>query len=157
MTDVALHGELEPLAFLLGTWRGQGEGVWGDGASFTFGEELTFEHVGEPYLVYEQRSWDLDDESVIHLERGFLRPTPEGRVDLVLAHPLGVAEVAEGLVEGTTVSVASTAVALSSTGSPVTDVRRTIRVDDDILTYELHMATSEVALMSHIRSRLVRT
>ena len=157
MGEPALHADLGALAFLLGTWRGKGEGVWGTGDAFTFGEELSFEHDGEPYLLYRERSWDLDDDAPIHLERGFLRPTPEGRVDLVLAHPLGVAEVAEGLVDGPTVSVSSTAITLTSTGSPVTDLRRRIHVDGDILTYELHMATSEVPLMSHIRSRLVRT
>jgi THAP4-like, heme-binding beta-barrel domain len=157
MAEVALHPDLEALAFLLGTWRGQGEGVWGDGDPFTFGEELSFKQAGEPYLLYRQRSWDLDDDGPIHFERGFLRPAPTGRVELVLAHPLGIVEVAEGLVEGPTLSVASTTVALTSTGSPVTDLRRMIHVDDDILTYELHMATTEVPLMSHIRSRLVRS
>ena len=156
MTEAALHPDVGPLAFLLGSWHGQGEGVWGTGEPFTFGEELLFEQAGEPYLLYRERSWDLDDEAPIHFERGFLRPAPTGKVELVLAHPLGVVEVAEGLVDGATLSVASTAIATTSTGSPVTDLRRTIRVDADILTHELHMATGEVPLMSHIRSRLVR-
>ena len=157
MAEVALHPDLERLSFLLGTWRGQGEGTWGDGEPFTFGEELTFEHVGDPFLLYEQRSWVLEDDAPVHFERGFLRRAPSGRIELVLAHPLGVAEVAEGLLDGATVSLATTAVALTATGSPVTDLRRAIQVDGDVLTYELHMATAKVPLLSHIRSRLVRT
>jgi hypothetical protein len=157
VAEVALHPDLERLSFLLGTWRGQGEGTWGDAPRFTFGEQVTFEHVGDSFLLYEQRSWDLEDQAPVHLERGFLRRAASGRIELVLAHPLGVAEVAEGLLDGASLSIATTAVALTATGSPVTDLRRTIHVDGDILAYELHMATAEVPLLSHIRSRLVRT
>jgi len=151
-----MHPDLAGLSFLLGTWRGEGEGTWPGGDPFTFGEELAFEHVGEPYLLYQQRSWDLDGGGAIHLERGFLRRAASGRVELVLAHPLGVAEVAEGTVDATTLEVSTTAVALTTTGSPVTELRRRITVDEDILTYELDMATRNVALVSHIRARLVR-
>jgi hypothetical protein len=157
MAQVALHPDLADIAYLLGTWRGEGEGTWRRGSPFTFGEEIEFEHVGEPFLLYRQRSWDLDDGSAIHLERGFLRPGGRGRVELVLAHPLGVAEVAEGDVGERSLEVATTAVALTSTGSPVTELRRRIAVDGDVLTYELEMATAEVPLVSHIRSRLVRS
>ena len=45
-------------------------------------------------------------------------------MDLTLAHPIGVAEVAEGTVEGTTVSLTSTAIVRTATGSPVTEVAR---------------------------------
>jgi hypothetical protein len=156
MAQVVVHPDLAGLSFLLGTWRGEGEGTWPGGDPFTFGEEVAFEHVGEPYLLYQQRSWEIDDGGAIHLERGFLRPSPSGRIELVLAHPLGVAEVAEGTVHGPTLEVATTAVALTSTGSPVTELRRRLRVDGDVLTYDLDMATRDVALVSHIRSRLVR-
>ena len=151
-----MHPDLAGLAFLLGTWRGEGEGSWPRGEPFTYGEELTFEHVGDTFLLYAQRSWSLDDEAPIHFERGFLRPSGDDRVELVLAHPLGIAEVAEGSCDGSTIEVASTAVALTSTGSPVTELRRRISVDGDVLSYELDMATREVALLSHIRSRLER-
>jgi hypothetical protein len=156
MAPATLHPDLEPLSFLLGTWLGEGEGTWPGSDDFRFGEEVVFEHVGEPYLVYRQRSWTLESEEAIHLERGFVRAIAPGRVDVVLAHPLGVAEVAEGIVAERTVEVASSAIALAPTGSPVTDLRRRLTVDGDVLTYELHMATTEVPLVSHIRSRLVR-
>ena len=156
MAQVTLHPDLERLAFLLGTWRGEGEGEWPVGSFFRFGEELTFEHVGDTFLLYEQRSWGLEDDEPIHFERGFLRPAGPGRVELVLAHPLGVAEVAEGTLEGDVVEVATTAVALTATGSPVTDLRRRIEVREGTLTYELRMATDEVELTSHIRSILRR-
>ena len=156
MALVELHPDVAGLSFLLGTWRGRGNGSWAGGDVFTYGEEMTFEHVGDAFLLYSQRSWGIDDDAPIHFERGFLRPAGPGRVEVVLAHPLGIAEVAEGTIEGGVLEVASTAVSLTATGSPVTELRRRIDVDGDDLTYELHMATREVDLMSHVRARLRR-
>jgi len=155
--EPTLHPDCEGLAFLLGTWRGEGEGEWPRGEPFRYGEEMTFEHVGDPFLMYSSRSWMLEDGAPLHFERGFLRPGGAGRVEIVLAHPLGIAEVAEGTVDGTRIDAASTEVVKTSTGSPVTVLQRRIEVRDDRLTYELHMAMHEVAVMRHLRAELVRT
>ncbi|HEX6231312.1 MAG TPA: FABP family protein [Actinomycetota bacterium] len=154
--EPALHPDLASLAFLLGAWEGEGDGEWPRGEPFRYGETVSFEHVGDPFLVYTQRSWHLDDGTPLHLERGFLRPAGAGRVELVLANPLGVAEIAEGTLDGRVIDVASTTVAVTRTGSPVTDLRRRIEVGEDTLTYELHMAMRDIALISHVRSRLAR-
>jgi hypothetical protein len=151
-----LHPDLEDLAFLLGTWRGTGEGEWPRGEPFEYGEELTFEHAGEPYLLYSQRSWSPGDEAPIHFERGFVRPAGAGRVELVLAHPLGIAEIAEGTVGGGVIEVATTSVALTGTAHAVTELARRIERDGDELRYELHMAMRDVGLITHVRSRLAR-
>lgn len=152
----ALHPDLEPLAFLLGSWTGEGEGEWPRGEPFRYGEEMRLEHAGDPFLLYAQRSWLVDDGAPLHFERGFLRPGGAGRVELVLAHPLGVAEVSEGTVEGGVIEVVSRAVVSSTTGSPVTQLRRRIEVDGDTLTAELWVAMRDIALTSHVRSRLAR-
>jgi hypothetical protein len=157
MAQLEIRPEIAALSFLLGTWRGEGEGVWPPGEPFTYGEEMTFEDVGDTFVVYSQRSWGLEDDAPIHFERGFIRPAGDGHVEVVLAHPLGIAEVAEGSLERSTIDVRSTAVVLTRTGSPVTELRRRIKVRDDVLTYELSMATREVPLMSHVRARLVRS
>lgn len=151
-----LHPDCEPLAFLLGTWRGEGDGWWPTAEPFRYGEEILFEHVGDPFLMYSQRSWLLRDGSPLHLERGFFRPAGEGRLEVVLAHPLGIVEVAEGSVSGSVVEVASTSVTVTSTGSPVTELRRRMEATDGALTYELHMATPDVALTRHLSGRLAR-
>jgi hypothetical protein len=151
-----LHPELAELSFLVGVWRGVGEGEWPRGEPFSYGEELTFEYAGEPYLLYAQRSWSLDDEAPIHFERGFVRPAGRGRVELVLAHPLGIAEVAEGTVRDGVVEVATSAVARTGTAKVVTELTRRIESSGDELRYELHMAMRDVALTSHVRSRLTR-
>ena len=156
MAQLELHPDLAGLSFLLGTWRGEGEGSWPPGDPFRYGEEMTFEHVGDTFLLYAERSWGLDDEAPIHFERGFIRPSGGGRVEVVLAHPLGIGEVAEGTLEHGVIDVASTAVTLTTTGSPVTELRRRIEVDGDAMTYELRMATREIELTSHLRGRLHR-
>jgi hypothetical protein len=155
MSQVAVHPDVEALSFLLGTWRGEGEGSWPRGEPFRYGEEATFDHVGDAFLVYSQRSWSVDDDVPIHLERGFVRAAGN-RVEFVLAHPLGIAEVAEGLLDGQVVDVATTSVSLTTTGSPVTELRRRLEVEGDVLRYELWMAMPEIALTSHVRSRLER-
>lgn len=151
-----LHPDLGELAFLLGTWRGEGDGEWPSTEPFRYGEEVAVEDVGDNYLVYTHRSWSLDDGSPVHLERGFVRPAGRGRVELVLAHPLGITEVAEGTVEGEVLEVASAVVGLTTTAGPVTELRRRIEVLGDEMRNETHMAMRGVPLMSHVRARLAR-
>ena len=151
-----LHADLNELAFLLGTWRGEGEGEWPGVDAFAYGEEMRFEHVGDAFLVYAQRSWSLDDDAPIHLERGFLRPAGPGRVELILAHPIGITEVAEGTIAKGVLDVSSTRVGLTSTASLVTDLRRRLEVREGVLTYDLWMAMRDVALTPHVRGNLTR-
>jgi len=153
----ALHASVRPISFLLGTWAGEGTGAWPpDGPTFAYGEELTFEDVGDEFLLYAQRSWTSSDGSPLHFERGFFRPAGPSRVEVVLAHPLGVVELSEGTVVGGVIDVASTHVASTATGSPVTALRRRFEVEDDVLRYELWMATSDVAFGVHLRAELKR-
>lgn len=149
----ALHPDLEPLAFLLGTWRGAGEGEYPGVEPFRYREELSFDHVGDAFLLVTESSW-TPEGAPLHFERGTLRPVGTGKVDLALAHPIGVAEVAEGTVDGTTVSLRATSVVRTATGSPVTEIERRYRREDDRLSYELDMALEGVARTFHVRATL---
>ena len=94
MVAPTISDALRPLAFLLGRWRGTGTGSYPTIEPFSYSEELVFEHVGEPYLLYSQESWDAITGEPVHFERGFLRPGADpGTIELVLAHPIGVTEV----------------------------------------------------------------
>lgn len=149
------HPDLAPLAFLLGTWRGQGEGEYPGVEPFRYTEELSFEHVGDAFLLVTESSW-TPDGAPLHFERGTIRSLGAGRVDLALAHPIGVAEVAEGTVDGTDVNLRSTSVVRTAAGSPVTEIERRYRVEGDGLAYELDMAMEGVARTFHVRAALAR-
>lgn len=151
-----MPAELEPLAFLLGVWRGTGTGEYPTIEPFGYGEEMAFEHVGDAFLLYSQRSWLLSDASPLHFERGFLRPGTRGRVELALAHPLGLTEVSEGDLDGPTIELASTSVARTPTGSAVTALVRRYRVSGEVLRYELDMQMDGVAMSRHLTAQLRR-
>lgn len=151
-----LHDAVAHLAFLLGTWRGRGRGGFPTIEAFDYDEEIVFEHVGEGYLLYTQRSWSPADGSPLHIERGFLRPAGDGRVELTVAHPLGLTEVAEGPVEASSFDVASTSIGRTATGRDVAALQRRYRVNGDVLSYELDMATGETPLSRHLTAALGR-
>jgi nitrobindin-like protein len=154
--EPALHPDVTALAFLLGPWEGVGEGVWPPGEPFRYVEEMTFEHVGEAFLLYAQRSWAAEDGAPLHFERGFFRPGGEGRVEVTLAHPLGIVEVAEGTLDGSVLEVSSTALALTTTGSPVTGLRRRLEVAGRVMRYELWMSMGEEPPTRHLAGELKR-
>lgn len=150
-----MHPDLEPISFLLGTWTGEGEGEYPGVEPFRYREELSFDHVGDAFLLVTESSW-TPDGAPLHFERGTLRPVGAGKVDLALAHPIGVAEVAEGTVEGKTVSLRATAIVRTTSGSPVTEIERRYRRVGDRLAYELDMALESVARTFHVRATLGR-
>ena len=150
-----LPPSLEPLAFLIGSWRGEGDGEYPGSDPFRYTEELAFEYVGDPFLLVTESSW-TPEGAPLHFERGTLRPVGDGRVDLTLAHPIGVAEVSEGTVDGTNVTLRSTAVVRAATGSPVTEIERRYHMEGDRLSYELDMAMEGMTRTFHVRATLAR-
>ena len=70
-TGAELHAACEDLAPLLGTWRGPGEGHYPTIPDFAYLEELTFGHVGKPFLAMTQRTRDPQSDAPLHTEATF--------------------------------------------------------------------------------------
>ncbi len=167
----ALHALCAPLAGLVGTWRGEGTGVYPTIPSFGYGEEITFTHNGKPFLAYSQRTWALEATDPgpagrpLHAETGFLRPQPHADpavgahtatpVELVLSMPtghleLGVASWSDGVLR----SVGS--ITCTPSAKVVTDVVRELTFDGDELRYTLAMAAVGLPLQHHLTATLRR-
>ncbi|RWV97449.1 hypothetical protein BHE74_00020265 [Ensete ventricosum] len=108
-----LHPAIAPLSYLLGRWRGQGEGGFPTINSFAYGEELLFSHSGkvaslislcvllfldlisleQPVIAYSQKTWKLASGEPMHAESGYWRPKPDGSIEVVIAQSTGLVEV----------------------------------------------------------------
>jgi THAP4-like, heme-binding beta-barrel domain len=153
---VDLHPDAEVLAFLLGTWRGDGNGHYPTIEPFAYVEEITFGHVGKPWLAYQQRTRHATEDRPLHSETGYFRPTGAGRLEVVLAYPTGHAEIAAGTITGTRIEIDTTAINATPTAKRVDQVRRVLSVDGDVLQYELAMAAVGEPLTPHLKATLRR-
>jgi hypothetical protein len=157
-----LHPDIAVLAPLLGTWAGRGAGEYPTIESFGYLEEITFGHVGKPFLTYGQKT-KSDDETgrPLHAEVGFVRAPSPGRVEWVLAHPTGIAEIEEGTltIDGTAIvmELTTTTVGLSASAKDVTALGRSFRIDGDELTYVLRLGAVGQPLQHHLGATLRRT
>jgi hypothetical protein len=161
--DAPLHPDVAELAPLLGTWVGEGEGNYPTIEPFRYREEVEFGHVGKPLLSYRQATVRLDTGVPSHAEVGYLRGVGGGRVELVLAHPTGVAELAEGAVvagpdEGAlALHLRSTDVVTTATAKDVRTLERRITVAGDTLRYEVIMGAVGQQHQHHLSAELTRT
>ena len=160
MTPPELHPGLSALAPLLGTWTGAGEGEYPTIPSFGYLEEVTFGHVGKPFLAYGQKTRATDDGRPLHAETGYLRAPSPGRVELVLAHPTGITEIGEGSLTVTDgvveLELTATTIGLTASAKDVTALGRSFRIDGDELTYTLRLGAVGQPLQHHLAATLHR-
>lgn len=156
-----LHERLEPLSFLVGTWRGLGVVGYPTITERRYEQELVFAHDGRPFLEYSSRTWLLDDDGKrvqqSAREVGWWRPGTEPRdVELLLAHPTGIVEVYVGEVVFNKVELQTDLVARTETAKPVNALHRLYGLVEGDLAYAIDMAAVDQPLQPHLSARLAR-
>ena len=158
--EAPVHPALAPLSFLLGRWEGAGVGGYPTIESFQYGEEVSFSHNGKPFLIYTSRTWLLDAEGrpvqPSHVESGFWRPQPDSKVEVLLVHPTGIAEIYLGEVSGTRIEMATDVVTRTATAKQVTAGRRLYGLVGEDLAYAYDMAAVGQPLQAHLSAQLKR-
>lgn len=153
-----LHPNLSVLAPLLGNWQGQGEGEYPTIEPFSYSEQVTFGHVGKPFVSYLQKTKSPTGQPM-HTESGYLRAVGEGRVEFVLSMPTGQVEVGNGTVValdgGVRVEI-ECAVHCTEEAKSVTRTRRVFVVQGDQLDYTLDMEAVGQELTLHLTGHLTR-
>ena len=178
-----LHPDCGPIAWMLGTWRGNGHGDYPTIEPFQFGQELIFTHDGRPFFHYMSRAWIVDEQGQkvrdAAIETGFVRARPEGKVEVVLthntgfveiwyghadggklelllAHNTGFAEVWYGAADAGKVELHTAGVSFTETAKEVTAGSRMYgNVEGDLL-YAFDMAAMGQELQPHLWARLQR-
>ncbi len=156
-----IHPDLEPVSFLLGRWEGAGVGGYPTIESFRFGQEITFSHIGKPFLIYSSRTWLLDEDGHLirpsHTETGYWRPQPGAQIEVVLAQPTGFAEIYVGEISGSKVELSTDVVARTATAKDVTAGHRLYGLIGADLGWAYDMAAMGQPLQPHLSAQLKRT
>ncbi len=127
--------------------------------SFDYVEEISFGHLGRPFLAYSQRTRS-DDGRPLHTETGYLRVPAADRVEWVLAHPTGITEIEEGSITLAgavlVLEMTATTIGLTSSAKSVTALSRSLRISGDELSYTVRMGAVEQPLQHHLSAILHR-
>lgn len=161
MDAPALHDRLEPLSFLVGTWRGLGVVGYPTVEERRYEQELVFAHDGRPFLEYTSRTWILDEDGrrvrPAAREAGWWRPGTQPRdVEVLLAHPTGIVEVYVGEVVFSKIELRTDVVARTETAKPVTALHRLYGLVEGDLAYAVDLAAVGEPLQPHLSARLGR-
>jgi hypothetical protein len=159
-----LHPDCLALLPLVGVWRGTG--LYGNepGARTPqFGQQIVVSHDGRPFLRYESVTWLLDPAGAVigpgPREMGFWRPSPDGSLELLVAHAEGRIEVFYGQPRSVATWGLSTdgVFRTASSNNPVVGATRLYGVTPDgRLAYVEERAHSDIELAPHASAALDR-
>jgi hypothetical protein len=155
-----LHPDCAPIAWLLGTWRGNGHGDYPTIDAFQFGQEVIFTHDGRPFFHYMSRSWVVDEQGNKlrdgAIETGFFRCKADGSLEVVMTHHTGFVEIWYGEAEGAKVEITTDAVARTQTAKEYTGGHRLYGLVEGDLLWAFDMQAMGEKLQPHLWGRLVR-
>lgn len=155
MEGGATHPAIAPISFLLGTWRGEGEGGFPTIQSFKYGEEIKFWHSGKPVIAYTQKTWKLASGEPMHAESGYWRPKMDGSIEVIIAQSTGLAEVQKGIYDAEK-KIVKLQSELVGNASKVKEITRVFELNGNELRYMVEMATTTNDLQPHLRALLMK-
>ncbi len=145
---------------MLGTWQGNGHGDYPTIEKFEFGQELIFTHDGRPFIHYLARAWIVDEKGEkvrdAAMESGFIRCRPEGKIEMLLTHQTGFAEVWHGEAGGAKLEIVTDAVVRTESAKEYTAGKRLYGYVEGDLLYAFDMAAMGEELQPHLWARLQR-
>jgi hypothetical protein len=157
-----IHELCAPLAWIIGSWHGNGHGDYPTIEGFQFGQETVFQQDGRPFIHYFSRAWIVDDNGDLvrnaAQETGFLRPQADRTVEVVMAHNTGFVEVWHGEIhpDQPRFEMATDTVARTATAKAYTGGKRLYGYVDGDLLYAYDMAAMGQELQPHTWARLQR-
>ena len=163
-----LSDALLALLPLVGVWRGEGEGRGARG-DYRFGQQIVVSHDGGDYLIWEARSWRLNESGDYDQpgmrESGFWRfvddpadPSESLAIELLLAHSAGYVELFYGRpLNQSSWELATDALARSKSGELVGGAKRLYGiVEGGDLAYVEERVDADGGLVPHLSARLSR-
>lgn len=153
-----MHHSLEPVAAIIGTWRGPGTASYPTIASYQYEDELVFADHGWPFLFFSQLS--TIGGKPTHTETGYFRLPQPRTLEVMFALPFGQAEAGSGsctVAEDGAVTLTSDCPVLCTPSA--TAVRRIVRryhLHQDTLCYEVLMEAVQQELAIHLVANLTR-
>jgi hypothetical protein len=157
-----IHPVCAPLAWLIGTWAGNGHGEYETIDDFQFGQEILFQQDGRPFIHFMSRSWIVDEHGE-HVreaaqETGFIRPQEDRTLEVVMAHNTGFVEIWHGELhpEQPRFEIVSDAVARTATAKEYAGGKRLYGYVNGDLLYAFDMAAMGQPLQPHTHAQLKR-
>ena len=155
-----LHPDLNPLAWLVGKWRGKGHGEYPNMQKFEFAQEVVFSHDKRPFLTYFSRSWITDAEGEIispgASETGFWRVKPGKILEVTIAHSSGSGEGWVGIYDGPKIQLAMDKSYSPPSTNPIDEGVRLYGLVEGQLFFAYDVASGGYPLQAHLWSTLPR-
>jgi hypothetical protein len=156
-----MRPELLGLAWMIGHWEGTGNGHHLGGDEFEFTATVDVAENGGAYLSYVMQIFVTDDEGrpiqALGMETGFWRPKANGEVEVVIAHPEGVAEIYLGKIEGAKIELTTDVVARTVTADiPLSGGHRLYGNVESDLMFAYDAGTTEYPIQPYLWARLRR-
>lgn len=151
--------DIRVLAFLAGTWQGEGTAIYPTISKTKYFDELVYElDEAAGFISYKQRTWyNINGEkgNTLHFESGFIKISDKG-CEMVNAQGNGRTEVMEALfVSGGIYKRLYFMSRFFSNDPRMVSSRRDITVQGNSLKYEMKMATQNTKeLQTHLVSTL---